>query len=162
MGRGARQDIEGGWHHVMNRGADRERIFYTKGDGEAFESLLAEGSERFGVEAHAYCLMPNHFHLLLHCPLGGLSEYMQRLGSIYSRRINRRLGGDGPRRGLARVISIALLEHCHGQTRMELTRRLEFPSAAAMRTATRRAHLKIAASPELERALQRAIDLLAA
>ena len=58
MGRPARQDIEGGWHHVMNRGADRGRIFFTRGDGEAFERLLARGSDLFGVEVHAYCLMP--------------------------------------------------------------------------------------------------------
>ena len=96
MGRAARQDIQGGWHHVMNRGADRERIFFTRNDGLAFEHLLAEGSERWGVEVHAYCLMPNHFHLLLHCPNGGLSKYMQRIATQYSTRINARVGGDGP------------------------------------------------------------------
>jgi putative transposase len=96
MGRAVRRDVEGGWHHVMNRGADRDRIFFTKGDGLAFERFLAEGTERFGVEVHAYCLMPNHFHLLLHCPNGGLSSFMQRLGSNDSRRINARSGDDGP------------------------------------------------------------------
>jgi len=95
MGRGARQDIEGAWHHVVNRGADRGRIFFSRNDGLAFEHLLAEGAEVLGVEVHAYCLMPNHFHLLLHCPQGGLSKYMQRLGSKYSRRINARLDGEG-------------------------------------------------------------------
>jgi REP-associated tyrosine transposase len=95
MGRAARQDIEGAWHHVMNRGADRERIFFTKGDGEAFERLLARGSDLFGVEVHAYCLMPNHFHLLLHCPNRGLSKYMKLVGTHYSTRINARAGGDG-------------------------------------------------------------------
>ena len=80
----------------MNRGADRERIFFTKGDGEAFEGLLAEGAAQVGIEVHAYCLMPNHFHLLLHCPNGGLSTYMHRVGTRYSRRVNARLGGDGP------------------------------------------------------------------
>jgi putative transposase len=96
MGRAVRRDIEGAWHHVMNRGADHARIFFTKGDGEAFERLLAEGSERWGVEVHAYCLMPNHFHLLLHCPNAGLSRYMQRVATKYSLRINARVGGDGP------------------------------------------------------------------
>jgi len=79
----------------MNRGADRGRIFFTKNDGVAFERLLAEGAAAYGVEVHAYCLMPNHFHLLLHCPNGGLSKYMQRVGSHYSRRINARLDGEG-------------------------------------------------------------------
>jgi REP element-mobilizing transposase RayT len=77
----------------MNRGADRERIFFTINDGLAFERLLAEGTERVAVEVHAYCLMPNHFHLLLHCPDGGLSSFMQQIGSTYSRRINARNGG---------------------------------------------------------------------
>ena len=95
MGRAARQDIEGAWHHVMNRGADRGRIFFTRNDGLAFEQLLAEGSQRLGVEVHAYCLMPNHFHLLVHCPNEGLSSFMQRVGAAYSRRINDRSGGDG-------------------------------------------------------------------
>jgi len=39
--------------------------------------------------------MPNHFHLLVHCPNGGLSKYMQRVGSKYSRRINARFDGEG-------------------------------------------------------------------
>jgi len=88
-------DIEGGWHHVMNRGAEHSRIFFTRNDGLAFEQLLAEATAALGVLVHAYCLMPNHFHLLLHCPSGGLSKYMQRVGSGYSRRINARLGGEG-------------------------------------------------------------------
>jgi REP element-mobilizing transposase RayT len=96
MGRAVRQDIEGGWHHVMNRGADRHRIFFTHGDGEYFEGLLEDGCERSGVEVHAYCLMPNHFHMLLHCPKGELSMFMHRIGTRYSRRIRARVGGDGP------------------------------------------------------------------
>ena len=80
----------------MNRGADRERIFFSKGDGEAFEDLLAEASDRLDVEVHVYCLMPNHFHLLLHCPSGGLSAFMHLVGAGYSRRTNDRFGGDGP------------------------------------------------------------------
>ena len=95
MGRAARQDLKGAWHHVMNRGADRGRIFFTRNDGLAFEHLLADATTVLGVELHAYCLMPNHFHLLLHCPHGGLSKYMQRVGANYSRRINARLDGEG-------------------------------------------------------------------
>jgi len=77
--------------------------------------------------------------------------------------VDEQMPDDSPdRRGLARVISIGLLDHCHGDVRTELTRMLEFPSAAAMRMATRRAHLRLAASPELQLALHRVIDLLAA
>ncbi|WP_395159643.1 transposase [Ilumatobacter sp.] len=47
-------------------------------------------------EVLAYCLMDNHFHLLLHCQSGGLSDAMQRLGSAYTRHVNDRVGRDGP------------------------------------------------------------------
>ena len=96
MGRSTRQDFEGGWHHVMNRGAARRQVFFTRSDGEAFERLLAKGCELVGAQVHAYCLMTNHFHLLLHLPQGGLSSFMHRVGTLYARRINDRLESDGP------------------------------------------------------------------
>jgi len=97
---------------VMNRGADHQRIFFSKRDGEAFEQLLAEGTEREGVELHAYCLMPNHFHLLLHCPDGGLSSFMHRVGTLYARRMKLRRDGDGPLfRSRFRSVSIESFEH---------------------------------------------------
>ncbi len=80
----------------MNRGAARQPVFLTARDGESFESLLGVCCQRFGVEVHAYCLMPNHYHLLLHCPEGGLSAFMQLLGARYTRSVNDRLGRDGP------------------------------------------------------------------
>lgn len=67
----------------------------TRHDGEEFERLLAHGVAELGVEVHAYCLMLNHFHLLVHCPDGGLSVFMQRLMSRYTRYANARLGRDG-------------------------------------------------------------------
>lgn len=96
MGRPHRHDPEDGWHHVMNRGIARQAVFHTARDGEAFESLLADGCERLDVQVHAYCLMSNHYHLLLHCPAGGVSEFMQLLGARYTRLLNERLGRDGP------------------------------------------------------------------
>jgi REP element-mobilizing transposase RayT len=112
MPRAVRRDIEGGWHHVMNRGADHQRIFFSTSDGEAFEQLLAEGVQRHGVELHAYCLMPNHFHLLLHCPDGGVSTFMQRVGTLYARRVKFRRSGDGPVfRSRFRSIPLRSFEH---------------------------------------------------
>jgi REP element-mobilizing transposase RayT len=96
MGRPARLDIEGGWHHVMNRGAGRRTVFHSRADGELFLDLLAHQSRRLGIEIHADCLMPNHFHLVVHCPTAGLSHFMQRLGSSYTKRSNARRGLDGP------------------------------------------------------------------
>jgi REP element-mobilizing transposase RayT len=80
----------------MNRGAGRQRVFLTQGDGLLFERLLGEACELVGAEVHAYCLMSNHFHLLLHCPNGGVSEFMQRTASLYTKGFNARVGRDGP------------------------------------------------------------------
>jgi REP element-mobilizing transposase RayT len=80
----------------MNRGVARQPIFFSDRDRVEFERLLGIARARTGVEVHAYCLMGNHFHLLLHCPAGGLSDYMHQLGSVYVRHVNERLGRDGP------------------------------------------------------------------
>jgi REP-associated tyrosine transposase len=96
MGRSQRVDVDGVWHHVMNRGAARLPTFVTKSDALTFERLVGEGHARFGVEVHAYCLMSNHFHLLVHCPTGGLSPFMQHVAAVYTRAFNERHGRDGP------------------------------------------------------------------
>jgi REP element-mobilizing transposase RayT len=89
-------DPENGWHHVMNRGAARQPIFLSADDGRRFEALLGFNRERHGVEIHAHCLMTNHFHLLLRCPNGGLSDFMHDLAASYARHANDRKGTDGP------------------------------------------------------------------
>jgi REP element-mobilizing transposase RayT len=95
MARPLRIDIEDGWHHVMNRGADHGIVFLDDSDRVEFGARLADIHDRFGIETHAYCLMETHYHLLLHCPDGGLSAAMQRIGSLYTRHVNDRLGRDG-------------------------------------------------------------------
>ena len=95
MARPLRIDIEDGWHHVMNRGADHGAVFLDDSDRIEFGTRLADIHDRFGIETHAYCLMDTHYHLLLHCPDGGLSSAMQRFGSLYTRHVNDRLGRDG-------------------------------------------------------------------
>jgi REP element-mobilizing transposase RayT len=96
MPRSLRPDVEDGWHHVMNRGIDRADVFLDDNDRVQFGHRLAEIHERFAVETHGYCLMSNHYHLLLHCPCGSLSKAMQLVGSVYTRHVNDRLGRDGP------------------------------------------------------------------
>lgn len=95
MPRPLRIDIEDGWHHVMNRGIDHGVVFLADTDRIEFGQRLGDMFEIFGVRIHAYCLMGTHFHLLCHCPHAGLSEAMQRLGSLYTRHVNDRLGRDG-------------------------------------------------------------------
>lgn len=52
-------------HHVTQRGNRREAIFFEDGDQEIYRDLLAEQTAKAGVEVWAYCLMPNHVHLIL-------------------------------------------------------------------------------------------------
>ncbi len=79
----------------MNRAIDHGPAFRDDSDRVEFGQRLADIHERFGVITHAYCLMTTHFHLLLECPDGALSEAMQRLGSMYTRHVNDRIGRDG-------------------------------------------------------------------
>lgn len=79
----------------MNRGINHMNVFFDDEGRIEFGMRLADVYDRFGVETHAYCLMGNHYHALLHCPYGGLSASMQRLGSVYTRHVNDRLGRDG-------------------------------------------------------------------
>lgn len=96
MGRPHRIDTTGAWHHLMNRGADRQDIFSSDDDRFVFEDQLGELARRGLLEVHAYTLMNNHFHLLGRSPEGELSRAMHRLGSEYARWYNREHHRDGP------------------------------------------------------------------
>ncbi len=82
MSRPLRIDYPGAWHHVMNRGRRRETIFTEPSDYALFLDLLAESAEMWKVEVCAYCLMPNHYHLLVHTPGGDLSRFMRHMGDL--------------------------------------------------------------------------------
>ena len=64
-------------HHIVNRGNDRKVIFPEQIDYAAFLVLLREAREKFGVDLYAYCLMPNHFHLVVRTTgLAQIAAYM--------------------------------------------------------------------------------------
>ncbi len=72
-------------YHVVNRGNDRKIVFREHFDYIAFIELLAEGSWKFAVSVFGYCLMPNHFHLLLQPRAeGALSAFMQWVTCRYA------------------------------------------------------------------------------
>jgi REP element-mobilizing transposase RayT len=96
MGRTARVDVDNGRYHVMNSGVNRQVVFFSDADRVEFGRLLGVIWERFEVRTLAYCLMDNHYHLVLHCPAGGLSDAMQLLGAVFTRHANDRIGRDGP------------------------------------------------------------------
>lgn len=79
----------------MNRGVDRQDIFVSDADRRIFLEELGDAAELFGVEVHAYCLMTNHFHLVVRCLEGGLSTSVQRVTGRYADYFNRRLEREG-------------------------------------------------------------------
>jgi REP element-mobilizing transposase RayT len=81
---------------VWNRGVAQRDVFFSDNDRVEFGQQLGLMHQRFNVEIHAYCLMSNHYHLLLHCPDSNLSTAMKGLASNYTRHVNDRVGRDGP------------------------------------------------------------------
>ncbi len=80
----------------MNRGARRSSIFRHDDHCVLFLDLVGETVDRFGVEVHAYALVPNHYHLLIRSVLGNLSRAMQYLTGEFVARLNRASRWDGP------------------------------------------------------------------
>lgn len=95
MPRPPRVDASDVVHHVVNRGVDRQRIFFDDRDRVRFGQLLGEAHQRFAISVLSYCLMDNHFHLMVHCPTPVLSESMQFIGSAYANHVNRAHGRVG-------------------------------------------------------------------
>ena len=96
MARPLRIEYPGAYYHVMNRGLSRRDIFLEDKGRESFLDLLSDISRLWKVEIFAYCLMDNHYHLLLQTPKGGLSRAMRHLDGIYTQRFNRSHHRDGP------------------------------------------------------------------
>lgn len=80
----------------MNRGMGRRDIFLEDKGRESFLDLLGDIARIWHVEIYAYCLMNNHYHLLLSTPAGGLSRVMRHLDGIYTQKFNRVQRRDGP------------------------------------------------------------------
>jgi putative transposase len=96
MPRGARDALGGYCYHVLNRGNGRRTVFHKEADFAAFAKLLREAGERLDMRLLAYCLLPNHFHLLL-WPRGDgdLSAYMMWLTTAHVRRYHRHYHSSG-------------------------------------------------------------------
>ena len=96
MPRPIRLEIKNAWYHVMNRGADHQNIFLNNSHKETFQELLVKISEDFQIEIHGYCLMNNHYHLLLRTPSANLGQAMKYLSGNYVLKFNRNTKRDGP------------------------------------------------------------------
>jgi putative transposase len=82
-------------YHVTWRGVRRTPLFLDSRDAQRFLALLGDTAKKREWRCHAYCLMPNHVHLVLTTPSFDLSDGMQRLGSLYAAAFNRRYGYEG-------------------------------------------------------------------
>ena len=96
MSRPHRIIYENAYYHVMNRGSGRREIYHDKVDREIFLQTLGEACHQFCVEIHAYCLMGNHYHLLMKTPQANLSRVMRHINGVYTQRYNRSKKTDGP------------------------------------------------------------------
>ena len=90
MPRKLRIEYEGAIYHVMNRGDRREAIFLGEEDREQFLKTLGETCQKTGWQIHAYCLMGNHFHVVVETPQANLVAGMKWLLGTYTTRFNRR------------------------------------------------------------------------
>jgi len=95
MARPLRIEYEGAVYHVTARGNARADIYLSDDDREMFLDVLAHVTDRFGWVCHAYCLMDNHYHLMIETPQANLSRGMRQLNGIYTQRFNRRHGQVG-------------------------------------------------------------------
>jgi REP element-mobilizing transposase RayT/transposase-like protein len=97
MARPLRLEFAGALYHITARGNERRNIFLGNIDGEraTFLDVLAATCERFNWTCHAYCLMSNHYHLLVETPDANLSKGMRHLNGVYTQHVNRTHGRVG-------------------------------------------------------------------
>jgi putative transposase len=96
MPRTARASVGGLCYHVINRGNAQQRVFHKPDDFAAFARLLGEASERLPMRLLAWCVMPNHFHLVLWPRQDlDLSRWMQWLLTAHVRRYHRHYKSSG-------------------------------------------------------------------
>lgn len=90
MSRPLRLEFEGALYHVTSRGDRREPIYEDDEDRRAWLEVLAKALERFEASVYAYCLMGNHYHVVLQTHRPNLSRLMRHLNGVYTQYYNRR------------------------------------------------------------------------
>lgn len=88
MTRPIRIQYPGAYYHVTSRGNERKEIFRGKGDREQFLAYLKSAYLRYGAVIHVFCLMGNHYHLLIETPKGNLSQIMLHINGAYTNYFN--------------------------------------------------------------------------
>jgi putative transposase len=95
MARPLRIEFPGALYHVTARGNGGQAVFLDDADREGLLAALAEVVERLRWLCHGYCLMGNHYHLLIETPEPNLSHGMRQLATLYAQRFNRRYDRSG-------------------------------------------------------------------
>ena len=96
MSRAGRGLVDGFIYHVINRGNNRQEIFQKDQDYRAFVDLMKEGKGLYPVDLLAYCIMPNHFHMVVRPMKGGeLSKWMHWLTTNHVRQYHQHYGTSG-------------------------------------------------------------------
>jgi putative transposase len=90
MSRPLRLEFAGALYHITSRGNDRNLIYLQDDDFELFLQILANVCERYNWVVHAYCLMSNHYHLLVETPDANLSQGMRQLNGVVTQSMNRK------------------------------------------------------------------------
>ncbi len=88
MARPLRIIYPGAFYHVTSRGNEQKDVFKSQRDREKFLEYFASATERYGAVIHAYCMMSNHYHLLLETPEGNLSQIMRHINGAYTTYFN--------------------------------------------------------------------------
>jgi REP element-mobilizing transposase RayT len=95
VSRPPRIEYPGAFYHVTSRGNERRTVFQSNRDREKYLSYLESAHERYGALIHVYCLMGNHYHLLLETPRGNLSKILHYINGAYTTYFNIKRGRSG-------------------------------------------------------------------
>ena len=79
-----------GYHHIINKGVEQRDIFIEEKDFKYFLHLLCQNSKNFDIQVHNYCLMNNHYHLLIELKKENLSKFMRQINSKYAIYFNKK------------------------------------------------------------------------
>ena len=90
MARPLRIEYDGAVYHVTSRGNERKNIFKDDEDRLLFLDTLKKVNEKHNWLCHAFCLMNNHYHLVIETPDGNLSKGMRQLNGVYTQAFNKR------------------------------------------------------------------------
>ena len=95
MARPLRLELAGGLYHITSRGDRREDIYDDDEDRLTWLDIMANVCERFNWRCHAYCLMDNHYYLIVETPETNLSKGMRQLNGVYTQYVNRKNARSG-------------------------------------------------------------------